>query len=86
RQNGQLVHQGLFHAKNTSKEDKIGKKGSKNKAMRKTADGFTSICAELLQSRLPPCQLPRRRSLWQYGKVSGFAKASLHEGGGCEQR
>lgn len=31
RQNGQLVHQGLFHAKNTSKEDKIGKKGQKIK-------------------------------------------------------
>ena len=30
-QNGQLIHQGLFHAKNTSKEDKIGKKGQKIK-------------------------------------------------------
>ena len=29
RQNGQLVHQGLFHAKNTSKEDKIGKRVKK---------------------------------------------------------
>ena len=31
RQNGQLVHQGLFHAECTSKGDKTGKKGQKIK-------------------------------------------------------
>ena len=31
RQNGKLVHQGLFHAKCTSKGDKTGKKGQKIK-------------------------------------------------------
>ena len=37
-------------------------------------------------SRLTPCQLPQRGSLWQNGTPLLLARASLREGGGIAQR
>ena len=64
-----------------------GKKGQKIKPCAKLQMAFmvSRLASSPSQSHFVR-QLSQRRSLWQYGKVSGFAKASLHEGGGCEQR